>query len=312
MLRADLTAIEICAGAGGLSLGLERVGFKHELLVDNDKMACSTLRLNRPEWNSVESDISTFSFGKWRGVDLLTGGLPCPPYSIAGKGLGKDDERDLFPSMVDIVADVKPRAILIENVRGIMTRKFERERNHVNKALSRLKYRTYWVMLNAADYGTPQNRHRAFLIALRGDVEGEPEWPIEVNRRFTVGDAISDLMAENGWRKAGEWAGRANIVAPTIVGGSKKHGGPDLGPSRARKEWAKIGVDGMGIANEAPAPDFEGMPRLTPRMVARIQSFPDDWQFFGNKTARCRQIGNALPPQLGAAVAGSLIPCLNA
>lgn len=109
-------------------------------------------------------------------------------------------------------------------------------------------------------------------------------------------------MGENGWARVDEWAKQASTIAPTIVGGSKKHGGPDLGPVRARKAWAALGVDGLGIANEAPQKGFEGMPRLTPRMIARIQGFPDSWDFGNKKTAACRMIGNAFPPPVAQAV----------
>lgn len=109
-------------------------------------------------------------------------------------------------------------------------------------------------------------------------------------------------MKKNQWQNANEWAKQASTIAPTIVGGSKKHGGPDLGPIRARKAWAQLGVDGKGIANEAPEKDFEGMPRLTPRMIARIQGFPDTWNFGDKKTAACRMIGNAFPPPVAKAV----------
>jgi DNA (cytosine-5)-methyltransferase 1 len=118
-------------------------------------------------------------------------------------------------------------------------------------------------------------------------------------------------MAANGWKGAREWARRADDIAPTIVGGSHKHGGPDLGPTRARKAWAALGVDGLGIAEDAPGPDFAGMPRLTVRMVARLQGFPDDWHFVGSKTQSYRQVGNAFPPPFARAVAASLAACLT-
>ena len=117
-----------------------------------------------------------------------------------------------------------------------------------------------------------------------------------------VGHTLFDLMAANGWRGAEQWREKANKIAPTLVGGSKKHGGPDLGPTRARDAWAEMGIDGRGVSNEAPAPDFEGMPRLTPRMMARIQGFPDDWNFGSRKTVACRMIGNALPPPVAREV----------
>jgi DNA (cytosine-5)-methyltransferase 1 len=119
------------------------------------------------------------------------------------------------------------------------------------------------------------------------------------------------LMAANGWRQAQAWKRQASLIAPTIVGGSKKHGGPDLGPTRARAAWATLGVDGKGIADDAPGPDFQGMPRLTVRMVARIQGFPDDWQFQGRKTSAYRQVGNAFPPPVAEAVAGQIWRCLS-
>ena len=122
---------------------------------------------------------------------------------------------------------------------------------------------------------------------------------------------MADLMAEGGWKEVSSWIKGAQQPAPTIVGGSKKHGGPDLGPTRSRKKWAELGVDGRGVANEPPSPDFKGHPRLTERMIARIQGFPDHWQFSGKKTHRCRQIGNALPPPLAKAVAGALKRCLR-
>ena len=123
----------------------------------------------------------------------------------------------------------------------------------------------------------------------------------------TVGDVLYDLMVARGWKGANGWRARANDIAPTIVGGSLKHGGPDLGPTRAKRAWASLGVDGLGIADEPPHPDFVGMPRLTVRMVARLQGFPDDWQFAGRKTACYRQIGNAFPPPCAQAIGARLM-----
>jgi DNA (cytosine-5)-methyltransferase 1 len=119
-------------------------------------------------------------------------------------------------------------------------------------------------------------------------------------------------MAENGWKMAEQWRELANEIAPTLVGGSKKHGGPDLGPTRAKKAWAALSVDGRGIADKVPDPEFVGMPRLTVRMAARIQGFPDEWQFSGGKTAAYRQVGNAFPPPVAMAVGQEIVRCLKA
>ena len=307
-----LRAIELCAGAGGLSLGLESAGFQPIALVDNDPYACATLRMNRPLWNIMEADLTHIDLSLWRGVDLLSGGLPCPPYSLAGKRLGAEDERDLFPAMLNIVGAINPRAILIENVRGLMQSKFGDLRDRLAGDLLAMGYRSYWALLNAADFNTPQNRHRVFLIGLRDDVKSEIQWPLPTESKpKTVGETIGNLMSERGWKNADAWANNANRIAPTIVGGSKKHGGPDLGPTSVRREWASLGVDGTGVADSAPSSAFDGLPRLTARMIARIQGFPDKWQFCGGKTQQCRQIGNALPPPLATSVAESLGACLR-
>ncbi len=305
------SAVEVCAGGGGAALGLEQAGFKHVALVDNDPHACATLRSNRPYWNVMEADIRRFDASYWRDVDLLTGGLPCPPFSIAGKQLGADDDRDMFPHMLRIVKDVRPRAVLIENVRGIMAGRFDSFRSKIERALDAMGFNSSWRVFNAVDFGVPQVRFRAFLVALRRGVTTPIRWPHPVESEpQTVGSALADLMAERGWREAAAWTKKASAPAPTIVGGSHKHGGPDLGPTRARREWVTLGVDGRGIANDSPAASFSGMPRLTVPMVARLQSFPEDWKFSGSKTTAYRQVGNALPVRLAFSVAKAVRECL--
>lgn len=307
-----LSALEICAGGGGAALGLEQAGFSHVALVDNDKHACATLRSNRPFWNVIEADIRNFDATRWRGVDLLSGGLPCPPFSIAGKQLGSDDDRDMFPSMLRIVEESHPRAVLIENVRGLLSARFTQFRQKIDAAFDVLGFDTHWTGLNAAEFGVPQIRFRVFMVALRRGATKPLTWPTpKILTPITVGETIGDLMAERAWRGASAWAKQAAAPAPTIVGGSHKHGGPDLGPTRARRDWAVLGVDGLGLASDPPLPDFIGMPRLTVPMVARLQGFPDDWKFSGSKTHAYRQVGNALPVRLSFTVAKAVRECLG-
>jgi DNA (cytosine-5)-methyltransferase 1 len=308
-----MTAVELCAGAGGQALGLEQAGFHHSALVEIDAHCCNTLRTNRKDWNVIHQDLREFDGRPYKGVDLLAGGLPCPPFSVAGKQLGDADERNLFPEGIRLVKEMRPRAVMIENVRGILDAVFEDYRQYISGEIASLGYRTDWRLLNASDYGVPQLRPRVVFMALRKDVRGGFPWPPpSLFPAPTVGDTLHDLLALNGWSMAQDWRKRANVVAPTIVGGSKKHGGPDLGPTRAKRAWASLGVDGMGIANEPPDKDFVGMPRLTVRMVARIQGFPDDWEFTGSKTAAYRQVGNAFPPPVAAAVAAGIFQSLKA
>lgn len=308
-----MISLEMCAGAGGQALGLETAGFDHAALVELDAMACQTLRLNRPEWNVLEQDLRSFDATPYKGVDLVAGGVPCPPFSKAGRQLGAADERDLFPEAIRVVDEVRPAAVMLENVRGLLDAVFEDYRTKIERQLKRLGYVPGWKLLNASDFGVSQLRPRVVFVGIRKDIADNFSWPVPGQvQPLTVGELLHDLMASRGWKGADAWRERASMIAPTLVGGSKKHGGPDLGPTRAKKAWATIGVDGMGLWDEAPGPLFVGMPRLTPRMAARVQGFPDAWQFAGKKTASYRQIGNAFPPPVANAVAASIKSALEA
>ncbi len=169
-----------------------------------------------------------------RELICFAGGLPCPPFSIAGKQLGAADERNLFPAAIRLVDETKPRAVMIENVRGFLGAVFEDYRGFIRGELKKLGYEAHWRLFNASDYGVPQLRPRVIIVALRDDIKDRFEWPTpSPSDAPTVGAALFDLMKAKGWRGAKAWAERANDVGPTLVGGSKKHGGPDLGPTRA-------------------------------------------------------------------------------
>ena len=305
------TVIEICAGAGGQALGLEQAGFEHVALVEYDRHACQTLRLNRPMWNVIEQDVRRFSGYQWDGVDLFAAGVPCPPFSIAGKQRGASDERDLFPEALRLIAECRPKAVLLENVRGLLDPNFDNYRNALTQQLEGMGYHTFWRLLNASDYGVAQLRPRVLCVGLRAPLLPYFVWPKPVQDVHTVGAVLYDEMARLGWRGAQAWRETANQIAPTLVGGSKKHGGPDLGPTRARKAWIALGVDGGTLAEQPPAADFEGMPRLTVKMAALLQGFPFDWQFVGKKTPAYRQVGNAFPPPVARAVGTSLVSALE-
>jgi DNA (cytosine-5)-methyltransferase 1 len=315
---AGLEVVEICAGAGGQALGLERAGFEHALAVELDENAHNTLLENRPAWKVALGDVAnpgTWDPADYRGVALLAGGVPCPPFTIAGKQLGATDERDLFAWAVELVEVVNPRALLLENVRGLSMPRFSGYRQHVLDRLAALGYVASWQLLQASDFGVPQLRPRFVLVAMKEDDAPYFSWPEPIGAAPTVGQAIVDLMGEAGWEGAAAWAAKANRIAPTIVGGSKKHGGADLGPTRAKRAWAEMGVDALGVADAPPSPGakFEVGPKLTTEMVARIQGWSDDykWTFTGRKTSRYRQIGNAFPPPVAAAVGSAIMRALR-
>lgn len=307
-MNRELSSLEICAGAGGQALGLELAGFDHAAAAELDASACETLKLNRPSWRVISGDIRDLSGREFRGIDLLAGGVPCPPFSIAGKQLGADDDRDLFPTALRLVQESKPAAVMLENVPGLATAKFSAYRRRVAETLSRWGYTVEWQVLNACNYGVPQLRPRFILVAIKNRWADGILWPQAQGTPPTVGEALGDLMASRGWRGAAAWAQRARSVAPTLVGGSKKHGGPDLGPTRARLAWRELGVEAKSLAEFPPDADFpsDGMPRLTVRMAARVQGFPDSWSFAGKKTAAYRQVGNAFPPPVATAVGAAI------
>ena len=307
-----MTCVEICAGAGGQAIGLDMAGFEHVALVEYEAEYCQVLKDNRPCWNVICGDVHEFDGKPYKGVDLLAGGVPCPPFSVASKQLGKDDERDLFPEAIRLVEEIRPRAVMLENVRGFLDPKFAEYREHIIGAIGSLGYKVQIKLLHANDYGVPQLRPRVIIVGIRDDIKSEFKYPKESSvEALTVGETLKELMGANGWKGLDAWVKRANKIAPTIVGGSKKHGGPDLGPARARKAWAELGVNGAGVANEAPDPDFEGMPKLTKEMIALIQGFPSEWKFGNKKTAACRMIGNAFPPPVAKAVGLEIRRCLE-
>ncbi|MFC8272190.1 DNA cytosine methyltransferase [Streptomyces sp. NPDC057271] len=382
--ESEFTSIEICAGAGGQAIGLHEAGFKHLALVEIDKHAAKTLERNidaleswgweKQHCDLLAKDVKHFDpdtdleksgdLLKQDGLDLLAGGVPCPPFSHAGKQLGKYDERDLFPRMLELVKKLKPRAVMIENVRGLMDPKFTDYRDWIVAELQGGTYREedgnavilrgldytvcHWGVLEASDFGVPQLRPRAILVAIRNDVlkDVKYEWPTPTHEEpVSVAEALDRSMEERyekyfdgpygqqardalkRWRDTAaerdrELKGKGGGIAPTLVGGSKKHGGADLGPSRAKAAWKLLGVSGLGVANdiatcrekESEGRDLFGPdgPMLTVEQAAMIQGFPKGWILDGGKTAQYRQVGNAFPPPVAAAVGKSIIEVLKA
>ncbi|OIJ65225.1 DNA cytosine methyltransferase [Streptomyces mangrovisoli] len=361
------TSIEICAGAGGQAIGLHEAGFRHLALIEIDKYAAATLDENikvHPKWDWERDncdvlcqDVTEFDpardlvrsagFYKRGEVDLLAGGVPCPPFSHAGKQLGEDDERDLFPRILELAELIRPRAVMIENVRGLMDPKFHDYRSRIRASLEGMKpdedgrpgYEVVgWDVYEAAQFGVPQLRPRSILVAFRQDVlkDLKYEAPTPIAKTATVLGKLQKTMEERvavfkgtlredeANRVLEKWMEKAatGTVAPTLVGGSKKHGGADLGPSRAKKAWSDLGVSGLGVAN-APVDGKPtgtedrdlfraGGPMLTVRQAAIIQGFPMYWEFTGGKTAQYRQVGNAFPPPVARAIGESIMDVLKA
>lgn len=322
MNKKPFTSLELCAGSGGQALGLERAGFKHLALVEFEADQCATLRSNSShpdvdmDWNVVHEDMMEFDASPYVGVDLVAGGVPCQPFSVAGARGGEGDERNMFPRALDIVEETRPKAVILENVKNLFSRKFDDYRAWVASRFEDMGYKVHWQVISCDLFGVPQKRERAILVALKPEYFDNFVFPGAVeHERVSLRDAIYDIMSEGGWPGAGKWYEQsADRPSYTIVGGSKKAGGARIETGlRSRADWENtFRINARSLAYEPPSEsDPEDMlPRMTIPMAARVQGFPDDWHFVGSKTSQFRQVGNAFPPQashaVGEAVAAAL------
>lgn len=321
-----LSSLEVCAGAGGLALGLESAGFDPVLLIENRTVACDTLRTNRPRWDVRELDLLDFDpidAQQVYDVDLLSAGLPrVKAMAAINRVRGSELESELLRATILLVHGVQPRSVLLENVPDLVTSSAYREiREFIDEELTHLGYSHRWFVMNAADCGVPQDRKHGIMVAFKSRDAADrfqvPETQHVSN--WTVGDVLRDSMAARGWAQVDEWADQAGCLAPTLVGGSWDRGGADLGPTRTKTAWARIGVDGGTIGDRVPGADFvwspalgrDGMVKLTLNQAALLQGFPNDWKFAGRKTAHYRQVANAVPPAVARALGVSIATALR-
>ncbi|WP_256116002.1 DNA cytosine methyltransferase [Streptomyces sp. MnatMP-M27] len=309
MTPPRLSSLEICAGAGGQALGLERAGFDPVMLIENDENSCKTLKLNRPSWDVLRADVIDFDPEEHPyvyDVDLLAGGLPRVKSAATIQRRESDNERKLLEAAVWLTHSVQPRAVLLENVPDLVTSgRFQNIRSWIVENLADVGYDVQWRVLDAADFGVAQHRRQGFLVAMRDPEFSRFEWPEpSAEPAPTVGEVLEASMSRAGWPGASSWVRRANEPAPAIVGGSPFRGGADLGPTGSKRAWARLGVNGNSIGDAVPGPDFpaDALPKLNVRQVAALQSFPDEWRFFGRKTSVYRQVGHASPPLVAEAV----------
>jgi len=311
------TCLELCAGAGGLSLGLEHAGFDPVLLIDKNPATATTLFANRPQWPTETGDLCNFVASErpeTLDVDLLAAGLPRLRAAATAARPDDEDERRLIRATAMLVSEVQPQAVLIENVPGLVEKEeFEAVRRELHDELEHLGFKITWHVLNARDFGVPQHRPHGFMVAMRPELIGGFDWPTPpATVSTTVGGTLLSSMGSRGWHGARAWADRADGPAPTIVGGSDKRGGPDLGPTGSKRKWATYGVNGGTVADRVPDATFaEDLVPLTVQQVALLQGFPVDWVIPGRKTSAYRQVGHATPPPLAAAVGGAIAHALH-
>ncbi|MGV9985799.1 DNA cytosine methyltransferase [Streptomyces olivaceus] len=319
-----LTSVDVCSGAGGLALGLEDAGISPALLLDNKRQACETLLANRPNWNVVCEDLIDFlpeKFPEALDVDLLSAGLPRVKASAAVRRTDSDQELRLLTATIYLVHSIQPRALLLENVPALAeSPAYSGIRDFVRAELAHLGYEFCWFVLNAADFGVPQERKVGILVAIKKQWfhAFSPPAPT-VTEHIPVGRALRRSMAARGWPEADVWAAQALAVAPTLVGGSDNRGGADLGPTGTKRAWARMGVNAGALADEVPGPEYQWQPsgeagrqlKITVDQAALLQSFPPEWRITGRKTAKYRQIGHSTPPPVGKALGAAITAALR-
>lgn len=331
------TSIELFAGGGGLAIGMEKAGFHHVMLNEFDHWACETLRANRPNWNVIEGDVHNVDFTPYRGnVDFISGGFPCQAFSYAGEKRGFEDARGtLFFELARAVKEIQPKVFMGENVRGLFTHENGQTLQVIKDVISDLGYTLIEPrVLKAIKYQVPQKRERLILIAIRNDIAGEVEfrWPSPYHRILNLRDAFykgilydTDVPDSIGQKYPQR---KKEIMDMVPMGGNW-----NSLPLEIQKEYLKgsFGLEGgkTGIARRLSldepsltltcAPAMKQTERCHPletrplniREYARIQTFPDEWEFKGNMSSQYKQIGNAVPVNLAYAIGRSLIRLLN-
>lgn len=331
------TSLELFAGAGGLALGMEKAGFHHIMLNEIDHYACETLRKNRPNWNVIENDIHEIDFKPLKGkVDLLTGGFPCQAFSFAGKRLGFEETRGtLFFELARAVNEIQPKVFMAENVKGLLEHDEGRTLQVIKDVIAELGYTLIEPrVLRALQYNVPQKRERLILIAIRNDIAPlvDFKWPDVCDSYRTLQDAFlggnlfdCDVPQSQGQAypeskrkvmalvpEGGDWRNLPEDVAKEYMKGSYNLGGGKTGMARrlAMNEASLTLTCAPAQKQTERCHPIETRP-LTIREYARIQTFPDDWQFCGSLSTQYKQIGNAVPVNLSWAIGRALIRLFN-
>jgi DNA (cytosine-5)-methyltransferase 1 len=310
-----LTSIDLFAGAGGTALGLEHAGIRHAALNEWDKHAAATLRLNRPDWNVIEGDIAAVDFSEYRDrVDIIEGGFPCQAFSYAGKKMGFEDARGtLFYEFARVIKEVNPKIAIGENVKGLLTHDSGKTLRAMVSILQELGYKVAYKVLRAQYFDVPQKRERLVIIAVREDIEAPILYPREHDYTISLREAIGDKPQAPGQEysdykrsimllvpQGGYWRDLPIDKQKEYMKASFEMGGGKTGMAR-RLSWEEPSLTltcGPAQKQTERCHPEETRP-LNVREYARIQTFPDSWQFSGSTGSQYKQIGNAVPVNLG-------------
>lgn len=325
--RAPYTVIDLFAGAGGTALGLENAGLHHIMLNEIDKNAVATLRLNRPSWNVIEGDIATIDFTQYKGkVDIIEGGFPCQAFSYAGNKLGFEDIRGtMFYQFARAIKEAEPKMAIGENVRGLLTHDDGRTLQSMVDILDNLGYDVAYKVMRAQYLDVPQKRERLLIFALRKNLSQDIVFPKEKDYTVSIKDALKDCPKSDGQTYSayktkimkrispgGYWRDLPVKLQKKYMGASFYMGGGKTGMAR-RLSWDEPSL--TLTCNPAQKQTERCHPEetrpLTVREYARIQTFPDDWQFMGSTSSQYKQIGNAVPVNLGYYMGQAAISILS-
>jgi DNA (cytosine-5)-methyltransferase 1 len=330
------TSLELFAGAGGLAIGLEQAGFSPVALNEIDKDACKTLRRNRPHWNVIEGDVCSIDFTPFKGIDFLSGGFPCQAFSYAGKQRGFEDTRGtMFFEFARAIKETQPKVFMGENVRGLLEHDNGETLKTIKQVLTDLGYTLVPPkVLKAIFYKVPQKRERLVFIGVRNDLASSLsfQWPSPYSHIMVLRDALKagdlypvDVPQSDGQKypkrkseilsavpQGGYWRDLPDDLQREYMQGSYFLGGGKTGMAR-RLSWdsPSLTLTCAPAQKQTERCHPEETRPLTVREYARIQTFPDDWQFAGSTSSQYKQIGNAVPVNLALAVGRSLIRLLN-
>ncbi|MEK7639928.1 MAG: DNA (cytosine-5-)-methyltransferase [Patescibacteria group bacterium] len=323
--KSKYSVIELFAGTGGTALGFENAGLKHVLLTDWDKQATETLKRNKPQWHVTRDDITKMKF-KGMKADIIEGGFPCQAFSFAGKKMGFEDIRGtMFFEFARCIKEVRPKIAMGENVKGLLKHDDGKTLQTIVKVLKDLGYNVAYKILRAQYLDVPQKRERLIILAVRKDLKLPFLFPKEADYTISIKEALKNCPVSAGQtypkRKkeildlippGGYWRDLPVKLQKEYMQASYYMGGGKTGMAR-RLSWDEpsLTLTCAPAQKQTERCHPEETRPLTVREYARIQTFPDNWDFVGSTAAQYKQIGNAVPVNLGYHMGRCLIAMLD-
>lgn len=325
-----MRSLELFSGCGGLAKGLEQAGFEHCAFVEFNKWACKSLRANFNPMLVHETDVRKFDFASVGKVDIVAGGPPCQPFSLGGLSRAHEDSRDMFPEAIRAIHELRPKAFVFENVKGLLRKSFsdyfsyiilrltypdvaaadgKTWREHLEELrklnfaeYNGLKYNVQYKLVNAVNYGIPQNRERVFIVGFKNDIPVKWKWPAMSPEKRTIADVIGHLQSTRPFELPEDHK---------IILGAREYPGHSGSDYNSPSKTIKAGAHGVpGGENMIRFPDGK-LRYMTVHEAKLIQTFPSDYVVCGGWGEAMRQIGNAVPVKLAEQMGRSIVDALG-